>query len=154
MLLREHIERALYRSATAYFRKDVVRTVPQALPFRDFVGEADYRRALAEQYASADREWLTPVEIYRPHYAEAVARSVVERHDRLYPGEPIQILEIGGGNGTCASGMLSFLRRVHPERFERCRYLSIEISPELAEVQRARLREAELPADRFDVVNE
>ena len=39
-------------------------------------------------------------ELFTPHYGEAIARSIAARHRRLYPNEPLQMIEVGGGNGT------------------------------------------------------
>ena len=100
MLLRDWISRALVGDASraaatsGYFSKAVVQRVQQPLPFRSFRDEHAYRQALADLYAKSDRAWLTPVEIFQPHYADAMARSMLGRHRRLYgASEPLQILE-------------------------------------------------------------
>ena len=55
VLLREYIQRVLYGSQSSYFSKEVVRCMERPLPFTKMLGEADYRRALSEQYAQAER---------------------------------------------------------------------------------------------------
>ena len=131
LLLRDYLQRALYEQSSGYFAKEVVRA-GQALPFRSFGGEKDYRMKLAAEYAQAERAWLTPVETFQPHYAHAIARSIHQTHSALYPGEPLQVLEVGGGNGTFAAGVMGWLRSEAPETFARSRYLLLEVSERLA----------------------
>ena len=81
-------------------------------------------------------------------------RRLVARHARAYgAAEPLQIVEVGGGNGTAALGILDYLRREAPDAFATCRYLSLEVSPLLAEVQRQRLADAGVGSDTFTVVH-
>ncbi len=153
MLLRDWIGRALADGRTGYFaRRVVARASP--LDFAAMSGERQYRDALAGLYGQTDTAWLTPAEIFQPHYAEAIARSLVARHARAYgAAEPLQIVEVGGGNGTAALGILDYLRREEPYAFATCRYLSLEVSPLLAEVQRQRLADAGVGSDTFTVVH-
>ena len=152
LLLRDYLQRALYEQSSGYFAKEVVRA-GQALPFGSFGGEKDYRMKLAAEYAQAERAWLTPVETFQPHYAHAIARSIHQTHSALYPGEPLQVLEVGGGNGTFAAGVMGWLRSEAPETFARSRYLLLEVSERLAEAQRQRLHAERLPAERWEVVH-
>jgi hypothetical protein len=46
------------------------------------------------------------VELFQPWYAQAVARYVVRDHSRRRPQQPLSIIEIGGGHGTMALGVL------------------------------------------------
>ena len=98
--------------------------------------EAEALLSLVRQYADAGRAWMTPVETFQPHYAEALARRMLQTHSARYPGEPLQVLEVGGGNGTCAAGVLSYLRREAPETYASSKYMLVEVSERLAEVQR------------------
>lgn len=152
LLLREYVERALYEPQHGYFTRDstaVVNTLAAPLDYAALRDEDEYRGAVGSAYARGGTSWLTPVETFTPHYARAIARSVVERHANLYPGEPLQMLEVGGGNGTCAEDVLRFLRECRPELYATCRYVLLEISPRLAAAQRARLEAAGL--ERFEV---
>ena len=152
LLLRDFLERALYDRSSGYFSKEVIQS-GQALAFNTFASEKDYRVAVARQYASAGRAWMTPVETFQPHYAEALARNMLHTHSTRYPGEPLQILEVGGGNGTCAAGVLSYLRREAPETFASSRYMLVEVSERLADVQRKRLLAEGVPSERWEVVH-
>ena len=52
------------------------------------------------------------------------------------------VYEIGAGNGTLARDMLDYLRDEFPDVYDRTRYHIIEISANLAELQRKLLCEA------------
>ena len=145
MLLRDFIDHALYSAAAGYFGAGapVVGGLSEPLAFASMEGETEYRDALAKAYSpSSGRAWLTPVEVFSPHYGRAIGRATIERHEALYPREPLQMLEVGGGNGTCAVDLLSLLREQRPALYANCRYVLLEISPRLAEAQRANLHAA------------
>ncbi len=161
LLLRDFVQHALYNGSTGYFLSGapVVGGVAEPIAFHELRDEASYREAVSAAYAAhptAGRAWLTPVETFRPHYGAAIARSIVERHERLHrppagggraagaDAPPLQVLEVGGGNGSCAVDSLSYLRAERPEVYETCRYVLVEISPRLAEAQRASLSDAGL----------
>ena len=154
LLVRDYIQRALYSGKQAYFSKEVVQRIDKSIPFTDLIGEADYRKSLAEHYSHSNRSWLTPVEIFQPYYARAIARSVIERHRRLYPGEPVQVLEFGGGNGTCAAGFLSCMAAEFPDEWRKLQYTLVEISEPLAAAQSERLRASGIIPSRFEVLHE
>ena len=48
---------------------------------------------------------------------------------------------MGGGNGTLCLNILDYLRHEYPEIYERTTYKIIEISPSLANIQQARLKQ-------------
>ena len=95
--------------------------------------------------------WLTPVEVFQPWYARALAEYILQRHlqgaeaqseggpvawERGTGGEkPLHIYEIGGGGGTCAANVLDFLKQTVPEVYARTQYVSVEISWHLARRQ-------------------
>lgn len=60
--------------------------------------------------------------------------------ERYFPYEDLIIYEMGAGNGTLAKNVLDYLRDEYPEAYERTRYRIIEISPNLAELQRKKLQ--------------
>lgn len=55
---------------------------------------------------SVQRSWLTPVELFQPWYSQAVAQFIVRHHSKQRPNQPLSIVEIGGGQGTLAKGIL------------------------------------------------
>lgn len=49
--------------------------------------------------------WITPSEQFSPAYGEGIARLVSEHH-ATRPSSPLDIVEIGSGNGTLAADIL------------------------------------------------
>jgi len=58
---------------------------------------------------------------------------------KYFPYEDFVIYEIGAGNGTLAMNILDFLRENYPDVYDRTRYNIIEISGNLANLQRKKL---------------
>lgn len=142
MLLRRYVEHSLYSRAAGYFAaKHVVGGLRKPLQFNSLKNEADYKYAIHRSWdAGAEGSaWPTPSELFTPHYGEAIARSIVARHRRLYPDEPLQMVEIGAGRGTFTCDVLRYLEREEPALYAGCRYLVVEISANLAAEQRARI---------------
>lgn len=142
MLLRSYVEHSLYSRAAGYFAaKHVVGGLRKPLQFTSLKNEADYRHAIHRSWDAGTEgsAWPTPSELFTPHYGEAIARSIVARHRRLYPDEPLQMVEIGAGRGTFTCDVLRYLEREEPSLYAGCRYLVVEISANLAAEQRARI---------------
>ena len=151
-LLREHLHDALYAPRTGYFTNESSRTTPVgtmeegAIDFKTLRGQDDYFSELNRRYAKLGAQWLTPGEIFAPHYADALAKYVLDEHrgDETDDGklEELRVYEIGGGSGTFASGFLDAVKREAPEVYKRIVYTSIDISARLNEAQSARVRVA------------
>lgn len=78
----------------------------------------------------------------QPWYGQAIAQCLVAEYLlKYFPYEDFVIYEIGAGNGTLARNILDYLRDVHPDVYERTRYNIIEISGNLANLQRKLLCE-------------
>ena len=58
---------------------------------------------------------------------------------KYFPYEDFVIYEIGAGNGTLAQDILDYLQHDYPDVYERTRYNIIEISANLASLQREKL---------------
>lgn len=93
------------------------------------------QRALSEE-GTHSRGFLTPVEIFKPHYANAVAKFIVstlrkQGYDAssFTASRPFRLCEIGGGNATCCVGILDYLKSNHPDLYENTRYISVDVSP-------------------------
>jgi SAM-dependent MidA family methyltransferase len=84
---------------------------------------------------------MTPSEVFQPWYGRALARWALRCRERDGEGEdaPLNVVEIGAGNGTCALNFLDLLREERPRLYARTRYTAVELSPTLAEGQRRRL---------------
>ena len=144
-LVRDFVRASLYDRAQGYFTRRgsaVVGALPRPLQFGGFTGEAGYRAALRQAYDELGTSWLTPSEIFRPHYANALADTFARSHEARHQHPPsgaegahaasLDIYEVGGGSGGVARDILLRLRARHPAAFRSVRYRAIEISPQLA----------------------
>jgi SAM-dependent MidA family methyltransferase len=69
-----------------------------------------------------------------------VARCLVSEYLlKYFPYDDFVIYETGAGNGTLALNILDFLASEHPEVYERTQYNIVEISANLAKLQKKRL---------------
>ena len=158
-LLRDFLHQALYNRDDGYFANDSsppVGAMSRPIPFQALLGQEDYARTLAHRYDALASQWLTPVEIFKPHYARAVARYILRAHREMDASlddderrrqrrrrvgkTPLRIYELGGGTGTCAAGILAHIRDDDPTVFASTEYVGVEISPALAKMQRETVR--------------
>lgn len=80
---------------------------------------------------------------WKPWYGRAIAQCLVSEYLlKYFPYEDLVIYEIGAGNGTLALDILDYLREDYPDVYERTRYNIIEISGNLARLQREKLSAA------------
>jgi len=121
-------------------------------------GQTAYFSAVQRAYTELQTAWLTPAEIFSPHYGASIANYMVHTSSStLYNHgvgslEPFLIYEIGGGTGTLAVDILTHLKMHHPQVYDRCRYTCIEISPSLAALQQERVSSGH--GDKFSVNRE
>ncbi|KDN52109.1 DUF185-domain-containing protein [Tilletiaria anomala UBC 951] len=102
---------------------------------QDNVQEPDVMAMAARQV------WHTPTELFKPHYAEAVARYLISEYKlNLFPYDDLVIYEVGAGSGTLAEGILNYIRDHEPEVYQRTSYRIVEISARLAQQQTHRLQ--------------
>lgn len=78
--------------------------------------------------------WHTPTELFHPYYGQTLAKYMVANQSA---DEPLEIYEMGAGNGTLMSDILDWMALNHPEIYARMSYNIIEISPTLALKQKA-----------------
>jgi SAM-dependent MidA family methyltransferase len=100
--------------------------------------------------------WSTPCELFSPYYGASVANWIVDVLSRVDERQrcEIEIVEIGGGSGALARDVLDTLADSHSAVYERVsRYTSVELTPQLANEQRARL-DATRHSDRYAVVGQ
>ena len=146
VLLRDFLTKALYEKKHGYFARTAVPvgTIAEPIAFSSLLGADDYARALDLRYRRLAKQWLTPVEIFKPHYAEAVARYVLHRYrqEDESRGYPLRVYEIGGGAGTHAAGFLRYVRKHAPAVFAKTEFVSVEISDALAATARRAVRDA------------
>ena len=159
-LLRAYLHRALCdRASGGYFANPSppVGEMRSPIAFPALLGADDYQRALRARYDQLAAQWLTPVEIFKPHYARALANHVLERHARFEaerlaldasasasaaspsssrpPRLPLRVYELGGGTGACAVGFMDHVKRVAPEYYADMEYVCVDVSDALADAQ-------------------
>ncbi|KAK0557320.1 hypothetical protein OC846_000539 [Tilletia horrida] len=102
---------------------------------------------------AARQVWHTPTELFKPHYARAVARYLVAEYKlHQYPYDDLVVYELGAGSGALANDILDYLAEHEPEVYNRTRYNIVEISARLAEQQRTKLAR-HYAAGRVSIVN-
>lgn len=106
------------------------------IAFQTLMDSDDYQAKLARTYASLGAQWLTPGEIFAPHYARAVARYALASASERARRGGLCVYEIGGGNGTFACGFMDYVREHARETYESMKYVSIDISSALSARQR------------------
>jgi Putative S-adenosyl-L-methionine-dependent methyltransferase len=155
LLVRQHIHQRLHRyyaqpaaavvGGTAATTADAGKMAATHIPFRRLWGEWDWKRRYRALYEQTSGQWLTPVELFAPHYSHAVARwiaatvrSTAASNAVPPPSTRIEIVEIGGGRGTNARLVLEYLRAHHNEDVYRhlSQYRLVDASSTLLELQR------------------
>jgi len=141
-LVRDYIHRQLYES-DGFFNSAEAKGVgsrvfcPPDIKFEELVGETDYRRKQMEFYEMNDTAFLTPCELFKPHYGQGVVRWMLAARKSIK--NPFRILEIGGGNGSFALNVLDYLEEHHPDEYNLCTYTIVDLSKNFCEVQQQRL---------------
>jgi hypothetical protein len=141
-LMRDFVANHLYRKTESYFTQSApVHYMQTPLDFRSMWGQSDYQSQLYDVYQDIDG-FMTPVEIFKPYYAQAIAKYMIDvlkgrnQLDTFTASSPFVVTEIGGGNGSCAVGVLDFLRDNYPALYEHTRYEIIDVSRPFHERQR------------------
>ncbi|KAF5377786.1 hypothetical protein D9757_008070 [Collybiopsis confluens] len=146
MLARDFIEDSLYNPNYGYFSKQatIFDWDEQPLEFSAVRNSVEFDAIVTKRYAAYEAErqlWHTPTELFKPWYGEAIAQCLVSEYLlKYFPYEDFVIYEIGAGNGTLASNILDYLSLHHPEVYDRTRYTVIEISSNLVQKQKQKLR--------------
>jgi SAM-dependent methyltransferase len=129
--LRSYLYDYLYHRKLGYFSRGPIHYVSDPIPFNVLLGESSYRKALLSEYEKA-KGFLTPVEIFKPHYGNAIARYILTKlkEQKLTPSQttPLHILEIGSGTGTALHNILSYFKEKAPSVFENVHCTSLELS--------------------------
>jgi hypothetical protein len=171
MLMRDFIEDSLYNPSYGYFSKEAVIFNPgEPFHFGELKDEADFQQELGKRYTTFEDEldlkeyndtrqlWHTPTELFRPHYAEAMARYLISNYKlSSYPYHDLIIYEMGAGNGTFMVNVLDYIRDMDSEVYARTKYRIIEISTQLASLQMNRLAmpaaDSHGHADKVEIIN-
>ncbi|RDX49195.1 DUF185-domain-containing protein [Polyporus arcularius HHB13444] len=152
MLVRDFIEDSLYNPNYGYFAKQAtIYTALEPIDFSAVRNSTHFDAEVSKRYASYGEDgegpgkqlWHTPTELFKPWYGRAIAQCLVSEYLlKFFPYEDFVIYEIGAGNGTLALDILDYLREHYPDVYERTRYNIIEISANLANLQREKLSAA------------
>ncbi|KZV37670.1 hypothetical protein F511_32680 [Dorcoceras hygrometricum] len=158
VLVRDFIHAALYDSKHGYFsqRSGSVGVLDRSIKFNELqvnkllnvsshIGKCffktdrlssrrkAYMKHLDKIYKQSDISWFTPVELFKPWYAHGIAEAILRTANLSVP---LKIYEIGGGSGTCAKGVMDYIKLNAPTRvYDNMTYISVEISPSLAKKQ-------------------
>ncbi|KAI9075999.1 hypothetical protein K1719_042015 [Acacia pycnantha] len=79
ILVRDFIHSSLYHPIHGYFssRSRSVGVLEKSIKFNQLEGRTGYMRCLDDIYKQSDISWFTPVEIFKPWYAHAIAEAIM-----------------------------------------------------------------------------
>ena len=109
-------------------------------------GAWHWPRVFQKAYDEREGHWLTPVELFQPHYSNILANFVAHAMEGMYGPlnnvdssssfpPTMEIIELGGGRGTNAKLLLSRLRETQPHLYSNLTYTLIDSSPTLHTLQ-------------------
>ncbi|OSX64437.1 hypothetical protein POSPLADRAFT_1069710 [Postia placenta MAD-698-R-SB12] len=149
LLVRDFIEDSLYNPHYGYFPKQAdIFTTTDPIHFTSLRNTVEFQEEVGRRYAEYGPDgdgpgrqiWHTPTELFQPWYGQAIAQCLVSEYLlKYFPYEDFVIYEIGAGNGTLARDILDYIQERYPEVYDRTRYRIIEISGNLARLQREKL---------------
>ncbi|KAL5781435.1 hypothetical protein ACOSP7_006464 [Xanthoceras sorbifolium] len=151
VLVRDFVRSALYDPEHGYFsqRSGSVGVLDSSIKFNQLEGRKAYMKHLDKIYKQSDISWFTPVELFKPWYAHGIAEAIMRTANLSVP---LKIYEIGGGSGTCAKGIMDYIMLNAPERiYNNMTYVSVEISPSLAQIQKETVGQVRSHSSKFRV---
>ncbi|KAH7573047.1 hypothetical protein JRO89_XS03G0057500 [Xanthoceras sorbifolium] len=149
--VRDFVRSALYDPEHGYFsqRSGSVGVLDSSIKFNQLEGRKAYMKHLDKIYKQSDISWFTPVELFKPWYAHGIAEAIMRTANLSVP---LKIYEIGGGSGTCAKGIMDYIMLNAPERiYNNMTYVSVEISPSLAQIQKETVGQVRSHSSKFRV---
>lgn len=126
------------------------------------MGEWHWKRVFQKIYEEREGHWLTPVELFQPHYSYVLGDFCAHCYDRMEKNnrtnsknndkennrntnthcnstKQFEIVELGGGRGTNANWILSYLREHKPHVYSSLiSYTLVDSSPSLHQTQKER----------------
>ncbi|XP_039040150.1 uncharacterized protein LOC120178359 [Hibiscus syriacus] len=151
ILVRDFVHSALYDRNHGYFsqRSGAVGVLERSIKFNQLEGRKAYMKHVDKIYKQSGIAWFTPVELFKPWYAQGIAEAIMRTANLSVP---LKIYEIGGGSGTCAKGIMDYIMLNAPPRiYNSMTYTSVEISPALAEIQKQTVGEVRSHLSKFKV---
>lgn len=97
-----------------------------------------YSRVVADHYRKLQNHWLTPAELFRPHIGRSIASYIVKRLEEKQWNRSVTLVELGGGTGSLACDILEWIQQHRSDIYGSCRYVSMDISENLAAMQQRR----------------
>jgi SAM-dependent MidA family methyltransferase len=140
MILRRHIGKRL----AAYYAQpanQVVGTISnESVDFRQILGEWHWKRIYGRLYKEQQGQWLTPVELFRPHYSNILADFILKESEGQ---SGIHVVELGGGRANNARLILDRLQGT-PDMYDRlASYTIVDASPTLHDFQKQALEDGQ-----------
>lgn len=151
VLVRDFIHSSLYDPKHGYFsqRSGSVGVLERSIKFNQLAGRNAYMNYLDKIYKQSDIAWFTPVELFKPWYAHGIAEAILRTANLSVP---LKIYEIGGGSGTCAKGIMDYIKLNAPTKvYNNMSYTSVEISSSLAEIQKETVGEVHSHLSKFSL---
>ena len=145
LLLRDYIAARLTAPSGGYFAAAAppVGALAAPIPFGDLPSRSAYRDALASAYAALTLQggaWLTPAELFTPHYGAALAGWMLSQ--QAGEGRVSEIVEAGGGTGTLACDVLAAIQAACPATYSGLTYASLDVSASLSAAAASKIRGA------------
>lgn len=106
-------------------------------------GEWHWRRLLRRFYEEREGHWLTPVELFQPHFSHILGDFCCQAVTAGDNNDTLEIVELGGGRGTNAKLLLNYLKDHRPDIYKGVTYTLVDSSPTLHELQRSILTDTE-----------
>ncbi|ORZ31480.1 S-adenosyl-L-methionine-dependent methyltransferase [Catenaria anguillulae PL171] len=170
MTSRDFIHNSLYNPHYGYFSKQArIWQMLEPIDCTQLRSTLEFMNTVGEQYAKIEAEleqearvvddvtrqiWHTPTELFKPWYGAAIAKHIQSTYSASFDQTaPLTIYEVGGGNGTLMCNVLDHLRTHAPDVYARTRYHIIEISSNLASIQRGKAA-SHGHADKVHIVNQ
>jgi hypothetical protein len=139
------LRRLISKKLSEYYSQPANVVVGSMAPvkFSRLWGSWHYMRVYGKLYRRNEGQWLTPVELFKPHYSNTIANFVADQQQRS-DSPSLDIFELGGGTGGNCLFILDHLKLKYPEVYERIeKYTIIDESPTLQEKQRSLFAESE-----------
>ena len=142
--MRELVRKNIGRRLAAYYAQpphSVVGTSAgtESARLSNALGEWHWRRLLDRFYKERQGHWLTPVELFQPHFSHILGDfclSAVDAASMEENAHRLEIVELGGGRGTNARHILSYIQQARPEIYDSISYTLVDSSPSLHQFQK------------------
>jgi SAM-dependent MidA family methyltransferase len=142
-LMREWVQDSLYNPEKGYFmqRADIINNrVDKKFDFSvvpSLQGREEYIKEVSKWFREQNTGsgWRTPSEFFGSLYVHSIANYITKKFEQISNKsntQPLVIYEFGPGRGGCAYHTMSYLKKYHPQLYDRTSYNCVEISPKFA----------------------